>query len=369
MKNILYFLKKNKDKTFSELPFGEADSLLLCQLVYLNWEKYVHRFQDNKSSLNIEYFNEEGTFRQLSLNTYDYKNNIKLLTYLCNSKRYKDMSINELVYVMDYDNHEQFCAITYVFKDFIYICYRGTDISILGWKENFDMSFNKEIPSQRDAVFYLSNVIEKYHMKCYVGGHSKGGNLALYAAMNVNLNIKENIINVYTFDAPGFSYDAFSTYEFLSIKDKIISFVIKNSLVGVLMFYYNNITLIKTSGISIFQHDPFNWHITKSWNLKRAKRSTITSNVIGEATREFLKRTTEEERQKNVDILFEYLWTRPNLTTLDVAKHPITYIKDYKTNKMRISVEDKKELKSFLKLFFSCMKKSLKITFKLKKRK
>lgn len=368
MKNILYFLKINKDLTFKELPFCEIDSLILTQLIYLNWEGYVHRFEEERTSLSISCFNDEGTFKQLSLNTYDYKDNLKLLYYLCNSKRYREMEINELVGIMDYDKPEQFFAMTFIFTDFIYVCYRGTDISILGWKENFDMSFSKEIPSQRDAIYYINNVVNKYNMPCYVGGHSKGGNLGLYAAIHSSQIIKNKLIKVYTFDGPGFSHDIFSSKEFIEIKDKVASFIIKNSLVGVLMFHYNNVVLVKTSGISIFQHDPYKWHVTKDNTLRRTKKGTITSNVVGITTREFLKRTSEDERQKYVNIVFNYLWTKPTLTTLDVVRHPFSYFKDYRANKKRIKEEDRKELKKFLKLFASCLKFSIKSNIKLIKK-
>ena len=168
---------------------------------------------------------------------------------------------------------EQFCAITFEFNNFVYISFRGTDATLLGWYEDFNMLLMDEVPAQNSASKYLKEVASKTKKKIIIGGHSKGGNLAVYASLYCEEKIRNRITKIYDFDGPGFNKYIFDMPDYLAIEDRIIKITCEEALIGVLMFHSEKMLFVKAKGISIFQHDLFNWKITKNGEFKYVKES------------------------------------------------------------------------------------------------
>ena len=308
--NILNYLKTYKDTTFEEMSFNEVDSLILSELSYMNLNMYAPTLDENKfvrlSKMRI--YNSK-TFAYGSV---DAKKNLKMIDLMKHGERFKGLQIGLCKEKTSEGDKKatQFFAVTFILpNDVLYIAYRGTDITINGWKEDFHMTIMDTIPSQRDALAYAKTVLTRINKPYYLGGHSKGGNLAFYTAFNLdNRDFEERLIKVYSFDGPGFKngVKAYPSYE--AIKDKIVKYMTNRDMVGIV---YNNFRrnaiIINGTGILLGGHDPFSWQVNvtrarfvRSRRLKAYKNTEVAFN-------KWLKSVSEEDKVLACDIVFDLL--------------------------------------------------------------
>lgn len=365
MRNLFYYLKQYGKLSFREYAINEVDSLILCQLIYLNLEEVLSK----DTYMNLESLLAEENEAILIKNTFSPQKNLKLIRELRNSNRFVGVGISDIRNTLSYDYCEQFCAVVYHIEDIKYVSFRGTDLTILGWKENFNMSYQKEVPSQRDSLIYLTDIYEKYHQKMIVGGHSKGGNLAMYSVVYSNTDIRQDVIKIYNFDGPGLYLDIFSNEEYGSILEKMITMSTQEALIGVLLYHVSNIIYIKASGFGILQHEPYNWQVAKNGLLKRVKRNSIPSRIFASAVRNFFQDTNEEERKQFVDILFTIVEVAPNTSVNDFRYHPLRFISGVRKRFKKIPKEEQHYFKITLKKFRKSFYKTLKMKLKKQKKK
>jgi hypothetical protein len=182
------------------------------------------------------------------------------------SRRYRNTKVNYLVNELDVGGDMQFCAVTFMLGNGdVFISFRGTDDNIVGWKEDFNMAYATPVGAQIKSTEYVEKVARllarKRNLRFYFGGHSKGGNLAVYAAMTCDDKIKRRIGRIYNMDGPGFRPDFMETLDYDGIKDKILKILPDESFVGMLMEPKNDYELIKSSEIGVQQHVCFSWQV------------------------------------------------------------------------------------------------------------
>ena len=183
------------------------------------------------------------------------------------SQRFKNVEIAAFVAKYDHENEEQFSAVTFVLnqgglleKQQVFVAFRGTDDTIVGWKEDFNLAFLDKVPAQEDASAYLTRAALSFKKaELFIGGHSKGGNLALYAAAHLEEKAKKNLFAVYNFDGPGFSQETLDSDEFFSIKTKVHSVYPQFSIVGMLFHHYDSYKIVQSDEKLVMQHNPFSW--------------------------------------------------------------------------------------------------------------
>ena len=252
--NIIDYIKKNKDKTFSEFPFNEIDNLIYALLSYLDYTNIVPTFKKGKITLQeaakqLKKTKHQGIFIS---NTY------KMIQLMKDSKRYQNTILYN--YVKITNSNMQFAALTMKIPDkSIYVSFAGTDSSIAGWEEDFKMSYLYPGASQKYASNYLNKSIGLLDKKIRIGGHSKGGNLSICAAMEANFLIKHKITTITNFDGPGFLKKEIESKAYQSIENKIKMVVPKESIIGMILYHTDNYIVVKSKGYHIFQHDAFNW--------------------------------------------------------------------------------------------------------------
>ena len=187
MGTVLDYLEKYGKYSFEEMPMTEVDSLALCQLSYLKFDGMVPG-QEEKAVLpavTLESLKDHPDFEKLFADVRYEKPNRALYEKMISGERFRSLQLNYYINVIEQRWETQFSAVTYTMGDGTrYIAYRGTDETIVGWKEDFNMAFLSPVPGQAYSVEYLNSVAEKFDGPFYVGGHSKGGNLAVYSAMN-----------------------------------------------------------------------------------------------------------------------------------------------------------------------------------------
>ncbi|MBR1413056.1 MAG: DUF2974 domain-containing protein [Bacilli bacterium] len=297
--NIIDYVKKNKDKSFSELEFNEIDNVIFSQIVYLPFKNIIPEdgttLHDAAIKLNSNYDNiaVKGM-------VYFIKKAFRMINIIKDSKRYKDIILSNYVKVVKSDR--QFGALKIEFDKNVYVCFEGTDETIVGWQEDFRMAYKYPIPSQVMAKDYLNRVIDRPYRYVYVGGHSKGGNLAVYAAMNARLPIRIKIKRIFNNDGPGFSKKVVKSLKYKYIARKVKRFLPSESIVGVLLYHNDNLCTIKSNKIGVFQHDVFNWQIKNNHFIEKplSKRSIRLSKEIND----IFTNMPNEDLEKFFDDLF-----------------------------------------------------------------
>lgn len=229
---------------------------------------------------------------------------LKLLSYLSSFKRYKHIRALGFANDVSLDSQKQFAAITYQIRPKEYlVVFRGTDDSIIGWKEDFHLTYMKKIPAQLAARDYLKEVLDKLDGKVWLAGHSKGGNLATYAACHVETSIQDRIQKVYSFDAPGLHSSIRNSDNFKAIEGKILSIIPENSIVGMMLETPETDLVVKSKTFGLLQHLMVSWEIEGD-QFKVVPKVTEDSIQVDQTLKSWTASLSEEELRDFFDLFF-----------------------------------------------------------------
>lgn len=348
MRNIFDYLKEHGDDDLKKLPFNEVDAAILCQLSYLNLEILVPRLEDNKEDFSILDLNHEELLHPLTDGVFAPHDNKRMLIDICNSKRFSDLKMNYLDFNTCFEAKEQFYALTFIIDEVAYITYRGTDMTLVGWREDFDMAYMKEVPAQKKALKYFNDIAKITSYPLGVQGHSKGGNLAIYSSMYTTKENKERIVNIYDFDGPGFNEHVYDLDEYKEIEDKVLRRIADKTVIGLLMYHTDKYELVKTSSVSILRHLLFNWHVNAGGTFRRANKLDFNSQVIASSVINYLAVSEADERRDFVNKLFFLLEENPKLTLFDIKNNLKGYTKSISKRYKEMTSEDKKLFKNYV---------------------
>lgn len=235
-----------------------------------------------------------------------------ILVALAASPRFRVLSLQDYLSIFDKKTSNQFAAITFVYNskntqnEFAYIGFRGTDTSITGWRENFNMAYTSPVPAQAQALRYLETVAPHLPQRLYVGGHSKGGNLALYAALKASSDIQQRIDTVFVHDAPGFKRGAISSEEWARLNGRIDRTIPEESIVGMLMDCPAPARIVKAQEHGFDQHSIFNWDLNAQMNdFSYTEKIADSAEFFDEVFSEWLAQYSDDEAAEIVDALFK----------------------------------------------------------------
>ena len=342
MAGINTYIKEYGDKTFNEEKFNEIDNVILSSVVYLNFDGIVPK---NKKSISLC---EAGNIFLYKYNYFDVsklgiaqKVSYKILKQIVNTKRYKDIQMYNYKYIWDTDT--QFGAVCFkVKKKFIYVAFEGTDNLLSGWKEDFQMAYEFPVPSQKLAVKYLNENIKLFDKNIIVGGHSKGGNLALVSSMYCKNRINKKIKQIYSNDGPGLKKEQIESENYSKIRDRLIHLVPNYSYVGVLL-RNEKFTVIKTNRKDFMAHAVSSWQVNEN-EFIRENLSSI-SDSFRNSLLKWLDEHDLNQREKMISTVFKTLEESgiKNLNDFFNLKNAITVIRninniDDETKKLVISL-------------------------------
>ena len=297
------------DLSFAQDPFNEVDSVVLSMICFLDFETIVpasgeHGYVtliDAMAKLPRKY---EGEHRLGAILPEDILN---MAHAAAEAPRYRDTKLFAFENTIDEEKEMQFAALTFrLSDDTLFVAYRGTDDTIVGWKEDFNMTFMNCIPAQERAAAYLNQIAGQHTGLIRTGGHSKGGNLAIWAAVHSNAAVRSRILRAYSNDGPGFTREMLESDAYLSIRDRCITFVPQSSLVGMLMEHDENYQIIYSAKNGLMQHDPYSWAVDRNHYEYLDSRSAFGEHSDA-AIRMWLDSMTYEERRALIDDLFEVL--------------------------------------------------------------
>lgn len=297
MKTLVDYLDYYNNISFKDVPFNDMDNIVFSTLVYLPLENILI---DNDTLYDIS---KKVTYiKGVNKNSMPYKA-LKLLDQIVSGQRYKEISLYNLVSIVD--NQTQFCAVTIRFdKNKCHVAFRGTDNSIIGWKENFDLSYMYPVPAQMEATNYLKRTIKWNDKKIYVGGHSKGGNLAMASVMETDNSIYKKIVTIYNNDGPGFLTKEFNSDKFKKMSLKLKMFLPEESIVGILL---NNgdYQVVKSKERGVYQHDLTTWECFGGF-LTKGRLSNYSKKTQDQILL-WLDKTDNQNKRKLVETFFKII--------------------------------------------------------------
>lgn len=311
MGNIIDYLNA-EDRSFLDRPFNEIDSLVLSQSAYLHYGRFVPAKLPGGGSAESAPtvgaiclpVNAEALLERVG-NTV---NNGRLILALGASPRYRDIRLVCHVDTFDPSSVEQFSATTFLLPDgSAYVAFRGTDATFIGWREDFNMAFMTPVPSQVESLAYLDAVATAVASgPLRIGGHSKGGNLAVYASMSASGDIQSRILEVYSHDGPGFNENILLGEGFGRIQGKLHKTLPRSSVIGMLLQHQEKYRIVESTRSGIMQHDPFSWEIDEG-NFIYAEGLSQSAAYVNVSLNAWLSSLTLEQREVFVDTLFSVL--------------------------------------------------------------
>lgn len=316
MGNIISYIKWRGDFSFDQIPFNEVDNLILAELSYLDFHEIVPGLSENGSILLKD---AAVLYQEKEHPEMENEDLTRLIEEMAASRRFARTKLSGFVDIIDTDQEKtQFAALRAQLEDgTVYVAFRGTDSSIVGWREDFSISF-QIVPAQSRAVEYLDRTLEEYPGPCRVGGHSKGGHLAVYASMMCKDDHKNRILEIYSNDGPGICPSMIDVSRYELIKDKIHKIVPEFSIVGQLFEDESDCRIVKSSGAGILQHDGFTWQVEKD-HFEVSGRLTEKCRLYNQIFDQWIESVDMEQRKIFTDDFFDALSANGAKTVMEVT--------------------------------------------------
>lgn len=298
MANIFDYLTDVQYDSFYDLPLNELDILALTELTYLSFDHLLDE-SDNRLMDVATRVPRESTM-------LTNKERLQLLDQLTQHKRFRNCKLSNFINEIDTELQKQFAAMTYRLNlDTYLIVFRGTDDSIIGWKEDFHMTYMKEIPAQKHALEYLEDFFTQHpKQKVMIAGHSKGGNLAVFAAGQIQPELQEKISAVYTYDAPGLQAELTEATGYQQVIPKIHRYVPQGSVIGMMLEVPDTPIVVKSTALGgIAQHNTFSW-LTEGHHFVQLEEISSESLQIKDTLKEWVDSVPDEELELYFDLFF-----------------------------------------------------------------
>lgn len=328
--HLLQYAQKTFSTSLDELPLTEADLCLLNELAYLPVDDIAQDHQGFTRGISAaQIYQEFVTDSTLRTNWFLATNQrLQLLKLVATSPRFAALRFFHYRARLDATEQVQFAALTLVVpRVFRQIIFRGTDDSLIGWKEDFHLAAQKDIPAQLLAVDYLEeNLKQAAHTPIYVTGHSKGGHLAIFAAATQPRELQDRVAGVLAFDAPGFTEPFLMNPGYLHLLPKIRDLMPEDSIVGRLMFRNTRQEVVASGGIGLMQHSVFFWQVDETGTFIPKDATTGASERVAKVTSEWLTRHAPEDIEEVVDVCFDLAMGEGYVSLLDIGVKVIPFI-------------------------------------------
>lgn len=359
MANIFDYLKDRGHISFEEDPFNEVDNVILAQLSYTDFDGIkdmedgflpVKEVQDQYFKINRR---EEVENRKTLVAQAPF-----LLDYLAKAPRFKDLKLGFYENIIDPEKTGQFSALVFDLPHMIYISYRGTDDTIVGWKEDFYFSFSAYTMGQKNAVAYADEVLDKLdkNKEIHLGGHSKGGNLATYAGVFCRKDLRDRIKVIWDNDGPGFSKEFLQKENYKLIKNKIIRIIPQTSIVGLLMENEVNPIIINSDASLILQHQAESWQVEGN-RFVREKLLSKEAIFIEKSLTLWLEQIPHGQRRKFVDAVFACMEMAGYKTVSGLSSDGIKGLKNIKDAADNLQEDDQKIILKLLNMLIDNSRK------------
>jgi hypothetical protein len=359
MSNLFDYLTWRGDLTFNRDPFNEVDNLIFACLSYIDFQGIVPADRSDQTVTLAQAARQLKAADRTMPKGLFFEGYVELLDAAAASDRFKDTYVSYHVNAVDHEEPNQFSATVFSYdKNRHYIAFRGTDDNLAGWKEDFLMGFKESVRAQEQAARYVASVAPQLRGGIILGGHSKGGNLAVYAASRLPERLCRRIAAVYNNDGPGFLPSLIHSEGYKRIQGRIVTILPQSSVVGMLLEHGDDYKIIGSTERSILSHNPLTWQVSGTSFVHKTELSK-QSRQFSEALHTWLSALNMEQREQFVEALFDILTASGARTLSDLSKERLAAI-DAMIKKLR---QMDKKTRGFLKdtilMFFSIRQRML----------
>ena len=310
MGTVYDYITWRGDLSFRAAPFCEVDSLILSMLSYLDMKDIVPA-PGEEGELSVwaaskAFLERNPDPKTTKMGVLIPKDIVKMMKAMRSTKRFGTLKMSGFVNVIDPETELQFSAVTFLLGNgTAVVTYRGTDDTLVGWKEDMNMCFLPVVPAQLKAVEYLTAVAQRHQGKIILTGHSKGGNLAVYAAVHSDASIRQRITAVYSNDGPGFGKNILDDPDYLEMRPRICNLVPQSSVVGMLLEHDENFTVVKSRQKTGFlQHNGLSWEILGN-SFVHLKDVTPDSRKLDRTVNQWIRDMTPEQREEFAEAVYQ----------------------------------------------------------------
>lgn len=310
MGTVYDYITWRGDLSFRAAPFCEVDSLILSMLSYLDMKDIVPA-PGEEGELSVwaaskAFLERNPDPKAAKMGVLIPKDIVKMMKAMRSTKRFGTLKMSGFVNVIDPETELQFSAVTFLLGNgTAVVTYRGTDDTLVGWKEDMNMCFLPVVPAQLKAVEYLTAVAQRHQGKIILTGHSKGGNLAVYAAVHSDASIRQRITAVYSNDGPGFGKNILDDPDYLEMRPRICNLVPQSSVVGMLLEHDENFTVVKSRQKTGFlQHNGLSWEILGN-SFVHLKDVTPDSRKLDRTVNQWIRDMTPEQREEFAEAVYQ----------------------------------------------------------------
>lgn len=347
MKNMLDYIKEFGHVSFEERAFSEIDALVLTELEYLPLEKVVPSDENGENFVTVkeiaEYMKEhkKQLFDENPMMMTPERHEVSQI--IADAPRFQSMKFFGVVSEWDKDTTKQFAAITVEVEPGVrLVIFRGTDDMLIGWKEDFLMTYSPLVAAQTDAKEYLAKQASLWDGDLMVSGHSKGGNLALYAAATQVEDVQLRIVDIFCFDSPGLSRSVLETKGYQNIVPLAMRYIPQDALVGLMLESEVPYVIVKSDAVGAMQHSAMTWGIEDGQFIK-VDKLTKNSLLNDQTFKKWTESVSDEELELFWNVFFELLFTVGIETVNDVYGQFMHYVQEFLKAAGKMD-EEKREL-------------------------
>lgn len=332
MGNILDYLNWRGDILFSQDPFNPIDNLILSELCYMDFTDILSSFPNARSlSLKnaVNRLFKRTKKEDIVMGVIVPQTIVELTDQLRFSQRFSKVRLSNYINITNVAERIQFSAMCMeIDENTIYVAFRGTDDTLIGWQEDFNMLCEFPVPSQISAVNYLNRIARMFpKRKIYVGGHSKGGNLAVYASIYCKEKVQQRIITCFSNDGPGFYKDFVNEEKFAKVKDKIIKILPEGAIVGLIFNEYaGKRMIVKSSARGMFQHDGFSWQVNRN-QFDCVNELNKNAILLDEKISNRINSLNESQRKEFSNDLYQFILRTNQETLIECSKNKLSLLK------------------------------------------
>lgn len=306
MPNLIDYLEKVKELTFDQEPLNILDKVCINEIGYLTYEKWLTASELQKT-INLHDY-AEGKDLNPDYSFMVTKERVKLAEAMVKSRRFDGLNLSDYRSVLDKEVEKQFAAMIFSLPELDYqqIVFRGTDDSVIGWKEDFQLTYSREISAHRSALAFLSEYLPNLSGHITVSGHSKGGNLALYSAVQSSPALREQIAELLLLDSPGLMKSLLEKPSYQELKAKMTVIRPQDSVVGVMLYWDMPAQLVAAEGIGFAQHNAMTWEVDLATNdFVHEEQPTELSQRLEETFQKWIETLPNQQLKQVFDLFFD----------------------------------------------------------------
>ena len=356
MGNLITYVQQYEAQTFQEKSVTDIDILVLTEIAYLPFDEIVSSSFEGKAAISLNQLGKEFEI----IKEKEHENNpfmitkerIQLLDVVSKSQRYKDIKVFGFMNDIDDELTKQFAAVCYQWEEESrWIIFRGTDESLTGWKEDFMMTYSDLIPAQTDAIEYLRKQAELFSGTLNISGHSKGGNLSLYASAMQEEDIQHRIKQIYCWDAPGVHRSILNTEGYQRVVSKAKRYIPQDSIVGLMLESQVPYHIIESQGSGISQHSALMWNIEDD-HFVELTELTKNSQLTDQTFKQWTEAVSDEDLKLFFDTFFELFFEMGVETVNDVYYNFRLYMQKFFEKAYQMDTEKREILLRVGRLLF-----------------